>query len=166
MKLLSLLLALTMSINMISCNSSEEELLKIPKNNGNSNGENTGSNNDENMELIITIGTTSFTVTLADNSTAKAFKELLPLSLEMKDFNSNEKVTNLPQSLPVNSYRPGTINTGDIMLYGSSSIVIFYETFSSSYSYSRIAFIEDTTGLKAALGSENVTVTFQMKKED
>ena len=53
------------------------------------------------------------------------------------------------------------IHTGDIMLYGSNCIVLFYEDFSTSYSYTPIAYIEDTNGLKSALGSGDVTVTIK-----
>ena len=112
--------------------------------------------------MKITVGNTIFTATLATGATATAFKALLPLTLSMSDYNSNEKVASLPSSLTTAATNHGTIATGDIMLYGSSSLVLFYETFSTSYSYTKIGRIDNPTGLKAALGSGTVTIKFEL----
>ena len=52
------------------------------------------------------------------------------------------------------------IHTGDILLFGLNCIVLFYEDFPTSYSYIPIAHIEDTNGLKSALGSGDITIIF------
>lgn len=113
-------------------------------------------------KIKITIGTTSFAATTYDNATAKAFIALLPMTVTMNELNGNEKYYylsgNLP-NLPVNS---ATINSGDLMLYGSNCIVLFYETFSTTYSYTKIASVDNPTNLKTALGSNNPTVTFEV----
>lgn len=117
------------------------------------------SDNDNNV--TITINGQSFTAVLYDNETANAFKSMLPMTITMNELNRNEKYYYFDSSLPTDSTRPGTINEGDLMLYGSNCLVLFYETFSSSYSYTRIGYIEDTSGLKSALGNGNVTVTYE-----
>lgn len=121
------------------------------------------TNTSEKMKLKITINNTAFTATLQDNTTAKAFKELLPLTLTMTDFNSNEKYADLPNSLPTNATNPGTIQNGDLMLYGNNVLVLFYKTFSTSYTYTKIGKIENTDGLQTALGSGNVTVKYELE---
>lgn len=51
------------------------------------------------------------------------------------------------------------------MLYGSRTLVLFYETFSSSYSYTRIGVVvDDVSGYASALGSGNVTVSFELEE--
>jgi hypothetical protein len=97
-------------------------------------------------------GTHRFAVTLEDNPTARAFAQLLPLTLDMPDLNGNEKHVRLARDLPANAVRPGTIQTGDVMLYGDNTLVVFYKTFASSYSYTRIGRVSDVTGLAQALG--------------
>jgi hypothetical protein len=117
------------------------------------------------MKIQIKVGTNTFTATLADNATAKAFVEMLPLSMNMTDHLRNEKYYDLPNSLPTDTFRPGTIRTGDILLWGARTLVLFYKTFSSSYSYTRIGCVDDTTGLANALGSGNVVVVFERLQE-
>ena len=116
-------------------------------------------------KIVITINDTSFTATLEDNETVRAFLDLLPLTVDMTELNGNEKYCYLPQSLPVDSRQIDVIQTGDLMLYGSNCIVLFYQTFSTSYSYTRLGRIEQTTGLKDILGQGSVTVSFHVANQ-
>ena len=124
--------------------------------------ENNGLNKTENtMQINIIVGTKTFTATLADNETSRAFAQLLPMTLPMTELNGNEKYHYLDSSLPTDSYQPGTIHAGDLMLYGNNCVVLFYETFNSNYSYTRIGAINNPTDLAEALGSGNVAVRFE-----
>jgi hypothetical protein len=114
-------------------------------------------------QMKIKVGATTFIASLEDNATTKAFKAMLPMTVRMSDLNANEKLFRLPESLPTNEANPETIQTGDLMLYGSKTLVLFYKTFPTAYSYTRLGRVTDTTGLAAALGSQNVTVTYQME---
>lgn len=115
------------------------------------------------MKLKITVNNTTFTATLQNNETAKAFKDLLPLTLNMAELNDNEKFTELPNNLPTNATNPGTIQNGDLMLYGSNTLVLFYKTFSTSYTYTKIGRIDNPDGLENALGSSNASVKFELE---
>ncbi|MCC7523781.1 MAG: hypothetical protein IT250_03105, partial [Chitinophagaceae bacterium] len=61
-----------------------------------------------NGKIKIKVNTQTFTATLLDNSSAKAFKEMLPVTMNMIELNNNEKYYNLPNRLPTNSSNPGT----------------------------------------------------------
>ena len=115
-----------------------------------------------NSKIKIKVNSQTFTATLLDNKSVKAFKEMLPLTMKMTELNGNEKYFDLPNSLPTNSYNPQTIKTGDLMLYGSKTFVLFYKTFSTPYSYTKLGCLDDVTDLTTALGSGNVTVTFEL----
>ena len=108
------------------------------------------------------VGTKRFSVRLDDNSTARELAQMLPVTFDMTELNGNEKLVRLPRSMTTNEIRPGTIRTGDVLLYGNNTLVVFYKTFQSSYSYTRIGRIEDPTGLAEALGPGHPRVTFSM----
>ena len=126
----------------------------------NSIAENTDPMNDT---LVIKIGDKEFTATLLDNPTTTAFKSMLPLTMNMTELNGNEKYFDLSKSLPTNASNPGKINAGDLLLYGSKTLVLFYEAFSTSYSYTRLGKINNSAGLEEALGSSNIVVTIELK---
>ncbi len=115
-----------------------------------------------NGKIRIKVGAKVFTATLLDNHSAKAFKAMLPLTLDMIELNGNEKYYNLPNALPTNSSNPETIKSGDLMLYGSKTLVLFYKSFSTSYSYTKLGSIDNVTDLEGALGTGNVIVSFEL----
>lgn len=116
----------------------------------------------EAVKMRVIVGDKTFIATLDSGTTGQAFMDLLPLSLDMTELNGNEKYNYLTTNLPSAPTNPGTIHAGDIMLYGRSCVVLFYDTFNTSYSYTRIAAIDDPTGLAEALGTGNVTVRFEL----
>ena len=95
----------------------------------------------------------------AGNAAVRAFAAQLPLTMDMSELNGNEKHAELPKALPANASRPGTIRAGDLMLYGTTTLVVFYSTFNSSYSYTRLGRVNDS-GLAQALGPGAVQVVF------
>jgi hypothetical protein len=114
----------------------------------------------EESRMWMTVGERRFAVTLTDNAAALAFAAQLPLTLDMSELNGNEKHADLPKALPANASRPGTIRNGDLMLYGTKTLVVFYSTFNSSYSYTRLGRVDDPTGVAQALGRRGVRVVF------
>jgi hypothetical protein len=115
------------------------------------------------MKLKIIIGANALTATLYKNESAAAFKEKLPMTISMKELNGNEKYFDLPDNLPANASNPATIQAGDLMLYGSNTLVLFYKTFSTSYNYTPLGSIDNPSALGAALGSGNITVKFELE---
>lgn len=112
-------------------------------------------------EIEIIVGSKTFSAALYDNTAANELINMLPLTLNMSELNGNEKYYYLDADLPTNASRPSEIRAGDIMLYGKSCLVLFYESFTTSYSYTPIGHIDDSAELAAALGSGSVQVTFR-----
>jgi len=144
-------------ISLISCASCSKNTSSADKDNSNSYTNSRGS------KMKIKIGSKTFSATLYDNQTATAFKAMLPFTVDMVELNGNEKYVDMPESLPTNASNPGTIQNGDLMLYGSSTLVLFYKTFPTSYSYTKLGRIDNVDGPAAALGSGNVAVTFEIE---
>ena len=114
----------------------------------------------EPLSLTVTVGDTVYTTTLTDSETARALAERLPLTVDMRELNGNEKYFYLDGSLPTAVTQPGQIQAGDLMLYGDDCLVLFYESFASGYSYTPLGRLDDPAGLAEAVGSGSVTVTF------
>lgn len=112
--------------------------------------------------MQLTVGTKTFSATLADNDAARAFVELMrnaPVVIHLSDYSGFEKVGSLGSSLPTSNGNI-TASEGDILLYNGNQIVVFYG--SNSWSYTRLGKIDDLSGWKEALGSGEVTITFSI----
>ena len=114
------------------------------------------------MKMNVQIGGHTFTATLEDNQAVQELVEMMeagPVTLQMDDFSGFEKVGALGTRLTA-SDRQTTTTAGDIVLYNSSSIVMFYG--SNSWSYTRIGKIDDLTDWNKALGSGSITAVFTL----
>lgn len=123
-------------------------------------GEGTVKENEE--KILITVGAKKFKAKLYDNKSAQAWKKMLPMTITMEELNGNEKYYYLSSNLPTDKKKPDKIHAGDLMLYGSDCLVLFYKTFSTSYSYTSLGYVEDITGLEAAVGKGDVKITFEI----
>ena len=128
------------------------------------------SNKGELSDMKISIQITSdsgnhkLTATLADNSSATAFYQLLekgPVTIKMSDYGNFEKVGSLGTSLPRNDTQI-TTEAGDIILYQGNQITIYYDT--NSWNFTRLGKVDGVTQaeLKKILGKGNVTAVFEI----
>lgn len=114
--------------------------------------------------MVIEVNGQQFEAELYDNDTVAALEQMLPMTLNMEEMNGNEKYYFMDESLPSAAENIGTIQNGDIMLYGSDCLVLFFKTFETSYNYTRIGHIENAEEFAAALESGTVEVSFQMEQ--
>ena len=126
----------------------------------------TSPSEGEETMLYITVNGTTLTATLANNSSAEAFRELLangPCTIQMSDYGNFEKVGPLGQSLPTNNQQI-TTEAGDIILYQGNQITIYYDR--NSWNFTRLGKINGVTSqqLRDILGSGDVSVTFSLEK--
>ena len=118
------------------------------------------SSKEENKKMSnvkVTINDKTYNLLLEDNSTAHEFINLLPKEFIMDELNGNEKYVYIDTSLETNSYNPKHIEKGDVMIFGDNCLVIFYESFDTSYSYTKIGHIDNLENL----GDGTITVKFE-----
>lgn len=142
-------------------NTTETESAQVDTNAANAEADN--REEDTEMKMQVEAGGSIFTATLEDNEAAAALVKMMeeePVVIEMDDYSGFEKVGNLGTTLPA-SNRQMTTRAGDIVLYNRSQIVMFYG--SNSWSYTKLAEVDDLTGWEDALGSGSVTVTFSVE---
>ena len=150
----SLLIVICLFI-AVGCNSKKDETNN--QNNSTSQQESNSKSNNSNeviKSVKAIINGKEYVINLEDNETANSFANLLPQELNMSELNGNEKYIYLDTTLPTNSSNPKRINVGDVMLYGDNCLVIFYKSFDTSYSYTRIGHIDDLPNL----GNANMTI--------
>lgn len=113
----------------------------------------------------VIIGNQRFDMTLADTKAAQEFAAMLPLEVTMEDVNSNEKYLALKKNFTTDNHPAGQISVGDVKLWAGDGLVIFYEEFHSSYSYTDLGHIENSADLPAVLGNGSVSVRFEIGDE-
>jgi hypothetical protein len=112
-------------------------------------------------QMNIQIGKETFNIILENNKTVKSLCKKLPMTLKMADLNNNEKYSYLDFTLPTDAKNVKNIKKGDVMLFGSSCLVIFYKSFSTSYSYTKIGHIENPGKIEKVLGNSTIEVIFK-----
>lgn len=113
------------------------------------------------QKIKITVASKTFTATLENNASAKELIERMPFTVNMQELNGNEKYYQFPDSFPSDPSSFDTIKAGDLMLYQSDYLVVFYENHSTTYDYTRLGVIDNADGLAEALGSGSAQVTFE-----
>ena len=116
------------------------------------------------IQITSDSGSHTLAATLADNSSAMVFYELLekgPVTIKMTDYGSFEKVGPLGTKLPRNDTQI-TTQAGDIILYQGNQITIYYDT--NSWNFTRLGKVDGVTQaeLKKILGKGNVTAVFEI----
>ncbi len=112
-------------------------------------------------EICININGTDYLATLEDNESARELAARLPFTITMSEHNGNEKFYNFPAAFPSQAQSIRNISSGDIMLFGQDCLVLFYDSFSTSYRYTPLGRIDETQGLADALGRGSVEVSFR-----
>ena len=109
--------------------------------------------------IVVSVGESRFAAKIEDTETGRAFLAKLPLTVSMTELNGNEKYA-YGVSLPTAAQYYSKIEVGDLMLYGSNCLVLFYGS-AGGYSYTRIGKLVSTTGLATAVGPGSAVVTFE-----
>ena len=122
-----------------------------------SDDKNVYKSNEVIKSMKILIEGNEYIISLENNETARKFVDMLPQEFIMNELNGNEKYVYLDTTLPTNTYNPKRISAGDVMLFGNNCLVIFYKSFDTSYSYTKIGHIDNLPDL----GNDSLEVKFE-----
>ncbi len=135
----------------------EQKEAPLPADNGNNHTEVTS----EMTTIQVIINGQEFEAELNDNEAARQFTEMLPIQLDMEDLHDNEKYFYFSDDFDTADEELKKIHAGDLLIYDSKCLVLFYESFETTYQYTPLGKISDTSGLKEALGTGTAAISFQ-----
>ena len=116
-----------------------------------------------NMKLTLKIYDIEVDVIWTDNDSVRVLKNLAKdgLNINMSKYGGFEQVGSIGSTLPSSDTRI-TTNPGDIVLYSSNQIVIFYD--SNTWTYTKLGHINlSKSELTNLLGDEHVVTTLTLK---
>ena len=117
------------------------------------------ANEESENNMILSIDGNELNVTWENNISTKALKELGELSIEMHRYGGFEQVGSIGHTLVSKDVNMSTY-PGDIVLYSSNQLVIFFGT--NSWSYTKLGHINlSQNELVELLDKPNVKVTIK-----
>ena len=112
-------------------------------------------------EMKLFIDEQEISVTWVDNASTQALKELAPLEIAMHEYGGFEQTGSIGQTITSSDERIN-VAPGDIVLYNSNAISVFYNN--SSWSYTRLGHINlSEVEIKTLLEKPNVTFRIEVK---
>lgn len=146
MKNIRLVIMVLIIITLTGCSLTKKEIKKS----------NEVKKNQMMNDMVLKINNNNYKISFEDNETVEGLINHMPLELSMTELNGNEYYSYLNFKLKSNSINIKTIKAGDVMLYGNNCLVIFYENFETTYSYTRIGHIDNIDNLKNDLKNGSV----------
>ena len=118
-------------------------------------------------QYYIKIKETEYQFEFVNTEAASQIKSKLPFTITMTNLNGNEVYYYFTgETFTTNIKSVETINMGDIYLFQSNCLVLFYKTFSTSYSYTQIGRVINPSGLDTLIGSSNIEVQWIKKNTE
>lgn len=116
---------------------------------------NTNTKKEENV-MKININSEKYVINVENEALMEEIYNALPETFTMNELNGNEKYYYLNSTMKnANSEAVGQVQKGDVMLFGSDCLVIFYDSFETEFRYTKIGHIDNL----GDIGSSNVEVS-------
>ena len=116
---------------------------------------NTNTKEEENV-MKININSEKYVINVENEALMEEIYNALPETFTMNELNGNEKYYYLNSTMKnANSEAVGQVQKGDVMLFGSDCLVIFYDSFETEFRYTKIGHIDNL----GDIGSSNVEVS-------
>ena len=149
MKKILITLLLIICLTLVGCNSNKSI-------NDSASSENTIISDVEDKILKLYIDDINIDVTWENNASVNALKELETITVNMHQYGGFEQVGSIGKTITSND-KQITTNPGDIVLYSSNQIVIFFG--SNTWSYTKLGHLNlNQDELNNLLDKESVVV--------
>lgn len=118
---------------------------------------------DNNVEIEenvmkININNEEYVINVENETLMEELFNSLPQTFTMTELNGNEKYYYLNSNMKnANSEAVGQVQKGDVMLFGSDCLVIFYDSFETEFRYTKIGHIDNLGDLEN--GNVDVSIT-------
>ena len=118
---------------------------------------------DNNVEIEenvmkININNEEYVINVENETLMEEIYNALPETFTMTELNGNEKYYYLNSNMKnANSEAVGQVQKGDVMLFGSDCLVIFYDSFETEFRYTKIGHIDNLGNLEN--GNVDVSIT-------
>lgn len=94
-------------------------------------------------DVRVNISGNIYTASIESNNAAKSFLTHLPLEIEMKDLDGNQKRGYTYFKLTTESKKMKKVEIGDILISGDSYVIIATKTFKTSDKYTKLGHIQN-----------------------
>ena len=109
---------------------------------------NTNTKKEENV-MKININSEKYVINVENEALMEEIYNALPETFTMNELNGNEKYYYLNSTMKnANSEAVGQVQKGDVMLFGSDCLVIFYDSFETEFRYTKIGHIDNLGDLE------------------
>ncbi len=144
--------------SLLGCSNNNDNLSDLDKTNETENPNNTGEMDSEDSIFVMKIDNIVVNITWEKNDSVNELMEYAKngITITMHQYGGFEQVGSIGKTITSNDSQI-TTNPGDVVLYSSNQIVIFFGT--NSWSYTKLGHINmNRSELNSLLNKSNVTL--------
>ena len=158
MKKIIFTIFIIIGFSLLGCSNNNNSLSDLDKTNETENPKNTGEMDSEESIFVMKIDNSVVNITWEKNDSVNELMEYAKngITITMHQYGGFEQVGSIGKTITSNDSQI-TTNPGDVVLYSSNQIVIFFGT--NSWSYTKLGHINmNQSELNSLLNKSNVTL--------
>ena len=158
MKKIIFAILIFIGFSLLGCSNNNNNLSDLDKTNETENQKNTGEMNSEESIFVMKVDDIVVDITWEKNDSVNELMEYAKngITISMHQYGGFEQVGSIGKTITSNDSQI-TTNPGDVVLYSSNQIVIFFGT--NSWSYTKLGHINmNQSELNSLLNKSNVTL--------
>lgn len=110
-------------------------------------------------QLVLQLENEKVPIIVYNTKIVNGLSGYMPFDVTFNELNGNEIYAELPFAIEASPERVKEVQAGDVMLFGSSTLVIFYETHKTDYQYTKIGKVSDISQIDRLRQILTATIT-------